>query len=81
MPLGDQFIDDAYTPLGRRVTPNKAPDSLESLLMRFEDNDPILDTSEKIATVGQAYFSAKCGRHNKPAIIRHFHMRLSHVSP
>jgi hypothetical protein len=49
--------------------------------MRFEDDDPILDTREKIATVRQTDFRAKRRGDNKPAIFRHFDTGLSHGSP
>jgi hypothetical protein len=77
--FGNQLIDNAYARLSRRVLAHQAPDTFESLLVGFKDDDAILDTSEKIATIRQADFSAKGGRKNHPAIIRHLYVRFYHV--
>jgi hypothetical protein len=52
-----QLLDHAHPVFGGCVLPNQVPDAFKSLLMRFEDDDPILGTSEKIATARQADFS------------------------
>jgi hypothetical protein len=82
MTLCDQLIDNTHALLGRRVVPNQVPHALKSLFMRLKDDDPILDTSEKIATIRQAHFRAKCGRHHEPTILCHLYMGLhkNHLS-
>jgi hypothetical protein len=79
--LGDQFIGNAHALFGRRVLPHQIPDAFESLLVGLKDDHPILDTSEKIATIREADFGAQDGRKNHSAIIRHLYMRLRHDPP
>ncbi|MGB8840880.1 MAG: hypothetical protein WCC64_07390 [Aliidongia sp.] len=59
MTFGDQFIRDTHPVFGRRVLPNQLPDAFKSLFMWLKDDDPILDTSQQIASARQADFLAK----------------------
>lgn len=59
MTLGDQLLDHTHPFLGGCVLPYQVPDAFKSFFMRLEDDDPILGTSEKIATTRQADFSTK----------------------
>jgi hypothetical protein len=74
MAFGDQFVGDADPVLGRSVLSNHGANPFKGSLIGFQDNDAILDTSDKISAVGQPHLGTQSSRKNQPAILCHLHM-------